>query len=390
MLSSLSLSRLSAFGVASKAAWGQRALFALAIACAALPLIERQGLLQLAALLGVACSTLLVPRLWGAAAGGASRAQTGDDGGRSGPGTQEITALLATVLPVWSQHVSSVKDQTEEAVTKLAISFSSINKQFEAAGFGAAGGSGSADAQTAFSLLTLCERELRPVVSAMTRLMDSKKSLIGSVTDLVSATDELADMAHDVSLIAAHTNILAINAAIQAAHAQESGRGFAIIAQEIRLLSENSAAAGKRIGERMAQVKSIMRAAVEAAQAASAHDAEAIELSGSVIQDVLTHVRELGENADAMREKGTLIRADAENMLVNLQFQDRVGQIISVVDSDILRLHRSVANPDAPLPSGEEWLAELATHYTMDDQRHGQAEEASAEASNSSDDVVFF
>jgi methyl-accepting chemotaxis protein len=380
----MAMSRLSAFGSAARETWKQWTVPTLAVGCAALPLLERQGLLQVATLLGVATSTVLLPRLWGPGPMQAPAPVAGEDPAQDPARDEPINELLSAVLPVWAQHVASVRSQTEEAVTRLALSFSSMNRQFEAAGFGAATGGAE------FSLLTLCERELRPVVSSMTRLLDSKKTLIGSVNDLVSATDELSDMAHDVSLIAAHTNILAINAAIQAAHAGENGRGFAIIAQEIRALSSDSAKVGKRISIRMTEVKRIMHAAIETAQTASAHDAEAIELSNSVIQDVLAHVRELGENAESMREKGASIRSDAENMLVNLQFQDRVSQIISVVDDDIGRMTRVVSERGAPLPAPAEWLAELANHYTMDDQRLGGAEGTADTPANAADDVVFF
>ena len=100
-------------------------------------------------------------------------------------------------------------------------------------------------------------------------------------------------------------------------------------------------------------------------------------------------MRDLGNDAEAMREKGTVIRADTENLLVNLQFQDRVSQIISVIDGDMARLQDTVATDEAELPTGEQWLAERSTRYTMHDQRVSTPAAASA-ASAASDDVVFF
>lgn len=367
-------------------------LVLLALGFAALPLASRANWQGAVALAGVAASLGLIAlgdhrqRGRHRAAPDTERSEPVDAAGNAadaGPAADPaLVPLLATILPVWGQHVGSVRTQTEEAITKLALSFASITRQFEAAGF--RGAHAEAEGGTTFSLLTLCERELTPVISSMKKILDSKKLLVDAVNELSVTTKELSSMATDVGLIAAHTNILAINAAIQAAHAGDSGRGFAIIAKEIRALSQTSAEAGKRIALRMAEVETIMNATVGMAEEASANDSIAIELSGNVIQDVLAHVRELGNDAEAMRAKGNVIRSDTDNLLISLQFQDRVSQIIGVIDTDILRMHQAIGADAAPLPSPEQWLAELETHYTMDDQRQG------ADAATADDDVVFF
>ena len=75
-------------------------------------------------------------------------------------------------------------------------------------------------------------------------------------------------------------------------------------------------------------------------------------------------------NAEKMRGQGNVIRAEVDKLMVNLQFQDRVSQLISVIDTDIARL-KDALEGDLPLPSAQEWLDELQSHYTMPDQRRG-------------------
>lgn len=353
-------------------------LLVAALAFGALPLLGQVGPLQVAALAGIAATATLA--CWRARrASSAPEAPTALDDEQAdvaGPGLDGLSNLLTSLLPVWLQHVGSVKTQTEEAITGLVLSFSSIIEQFEAAGFKGAHGTSQTGETVTISLLTLCERQLRPVIKSMSTILESKGALVASVNELSQTTSELQNMANDVTRIAAQTNLLAINAAIEAARAGESGRGFAVIANEIRVLSQVSAQTGRQINERIAQVTQIMRSTVDVAAEASEHDKVAIELSRSVVQDVLTHVREISQNAERMETQGNIIRADVSRLLINLQFQDRVSQIISVIANDIERLGTAAAS-EQPLPPAEQWLADLQSQYTMKDQRQNHAQPAS-------------
>ncbi len=371
-------------------------LAVLTTACAALPLFHRVGALEISALLGVAAISACT--VWQAArrnrvlaewAAQASDAQAGDAGAQ----LEDLSALLVNVLPVWLQHVGTVKSQTEEAITQLVLSFSSITEQFEAAGFKGAGGSSTNERDAAISLLTLCERQLRPVIASMANLLDGKGAMTASVHELSAATSELQDMASSVSQIAAQTNLLAINAAIEAARAGDAGRGFAVIAKEIRTLSQESARTGKLITDRMATVTKIMKSAVDAAAHAAVHDQRAIEMSGSVVHDVLAHVKDLSVAAEEMRGQGNIIRSDIENLLLNLQFQDRVSQIITVIDNDITRLKETVESEQV-VPGADDWLSDLQRKYTMNDQRENHASNGPAGGAKknapAAEEVMFF
>ncbi len=370
--------------------WQRLALPALTIACASLPVFERAGPLQILCLLGV---TLCMA--WQLlAARRAANEPMAEQGTSAEP--QALPILLTSVLPVWVRHIQSVREQTESAVAQLITSFSSMVKQFDSAGFG--GVSGVEDAgreDLTISLLTLCERELTPVIGALEKVIDSKDGLLKQVRDLATATGELTEMASEVTLIAAHTNLLAINAAIEAARAGSAGRGFAVVAGEVRKLSQLSAETGKRISDRVVQITDIMGQTLTAASRAAEQDKHAMTVSGHVVQDVLSHVRNLGASAEHMREQGAIIRRDVENLLITLQYQDRISQILGVVDSDISRCQRIVSGNEE-VPSPEQWLSEMAGGYTMKEQRQHHANPVSPAkpahdtADNSDDDITFF
>jgi len=375
--------------------WLDAALPTLAVACAALPLFHRVGAMELMAVGGVAAASVWAAvrsaRAASATAADSAQQAVDADAGLLAQYGDELSPLLRGILPVWREHVESVRSQTDTAVGDLVVNFSSITEQFEAAGFKGTSDASDTGQDTTISLLTLCERELQPVIASMTRLTDSKGALAASVRELSVITGELQTMASEVAGIAAQTNLLAINAAIEAARVGAAGRGFAVIAKEIRSLSQASAKTANHITGRMAQIMTIMKNTSEAAAQAASSDKSAIELSGTVVEDVLSHVRELSVEAQTMLGQGNVIRSNIEALIVSLQFQDRVSQVIGVIDKDIARLHDTIDSEEA-LPSADQWLADLQARYTMKEQRrsHGTSAGGSAAASSAAPAAALF
>jgi methyl-accepting chemotaxis protein len=284
----------------------------------------------------------------------------------------DLADLLDNVLPAWQHHVVAVRAQTEEAVLQLTSRFSVVLEQFDLAGLGGfrqARGNGD-NAQT-IGLLALCERELQPVVGSLTDVIDGKDSMLANIRHLEAETKALSAMAAEVGSIAAQTNLLAINAAIEAARAGESGRGFAVVAAEVRKLSQRSAETGRQIAERVGQVSTIMGKTLAAAEASNAQDKLTVSMSGQIVEDVLKHVRNLGASADSMHAHGMVVRGEVENLLIAMQFQDRVSQMLHGVHDDMQRMHQTVQGlNENEVPDAEQWMESLKKTYTMEDQKH--------------------
>lgn len=345
----------------------------LTVLTASLPLLSSEAWLQWLSLAGVAVLSggtvwmLLAQRLAGSAD---ANARARDGTAEIPPSIQELSDLLQDVLPAWQHHVNAVKTQTEAAVVQLTTSFAAVLQQLDLAGIGGAAKSG-ADSSNTIGLLTLCERQLQPVVGSLTVVIEGKDSMLTNIRDLASETHALRAMAAEVGSIAAQTNLLAINAAIEAARAGDSGRGFAVVAAEVRKLSQRSADTGKRIGARVEQVGAIMDMTMAAAEESSSQDKLVVSMSGNIVEDVLNHVRKLGASADSMHKHGMVVRREVENLLMAMQFQDRVSQILCGVDDDMGRMHQTLAVDElASLPTSEEWMGSLSQTYTMEDQKH--------------------
>jgi methyl-accepting chemotaxis protein len=218
-------------------------------------------------------------------------------------------------------------------------------------------------------------------------MIESKDELMVCIRELAESTIDMKNMANEVSQIAAQTNLLALNAAIEAARVGVHGRGFAVVAGEVRKLSQLSASTGKNIVERVSHVSSIINTAVATAERSSVQDRRVLEVSGNVVRDVLSHVENLGDSAEQMRKHGNIIRTDVENLLVSLQYQDRVSQMLTVVINDVNKMHQNVSHLGSEaLPDKEEWLKDLHATYTMREERviHGKKDE------NDGDGTTFF
>ncbi len=326
-----------------------------AIACSALPLFQAAGWLQFMTFLGVSAMALVnVGYVYSHSTAGNSELENEINGKED---SEKLKQLIIAIVSVWQPQSASIKSQIEKAGLQVIDHFSSMIKEFDSAGFG--GVSGQADSsreETTITLLTMCEKELLPVLNSLELIIKSKDTLLTSVHNLMKETLELKEMATQVSSIAAQTNLLAINAAIEAARAGTAGRGFAVVASEVRKLSQSSAETGKNIGDRVQQIGVIMQTTLKSANEATEIDKKVIAKTGEVINNVLTNVRSLGGSVEEMREHGSTIRVAVEEVMVTLQYQDRVTQIIDVIDNDMQRLIALLESNEADLPTAEDWI----------------------------------
>lgn len=309
-----------------------------------------------------------------------------------------LAALLDEAARTWNAHLGQAQQQMRDATDQLLQGFAQILEQLDAitapesTGHHASASSLDHRAQ----MLEQCESQLRGLIDNFHGFVKSRDQVLESVRSLSSASNSLRDMAEDVAKIARQTNLLSINAAIEAARAGPSGRGFAVVAAEVRRLSTESGDTGKRIGDQVHDFGDQMSSALSQAAEHAAQDAGVIEVSEQTIVQVVGQVdatvTQLNERAAELGARGETVRAQVEQLMVAFQFQDRVHQIMDQVtqsiSSAVLRLQQSLSA--GTVPSADEWMTLLTAGYTTDEQRavsQGVAHQSAAQAAT---ETTFF
>jgi methyl-accepting chemotaxis protein len=101
--------------------------------------------------------------------------------------------------------------------------------------------------------------------------------VVAEVRDISSRSDRLREANALIASIAAQTNLLAMNAAIEAAHAGDAGSGFAVVADEIRKLAENSARQSKAIAADVREISTAITGVVSSSGEASSSFTEVVD-----------------------------------------------------------------------------------------------------------------
>nr|WP_070884735.1 methyl-accepting chemotaxis protein [Pseudomonas argentinensis] len=373
-------------------------LLVLAAGMAAVVLVAQQLVSMLPALFGlilVGAVATVGLRHKGAESGALSQAHA--QGAAPADTDDSVERLCGQVLPLWSQHIENARSHTEESISSLSERFAQLATRIQSS----LGGSTEREAgKRLVALLSSCESELDMIIVALRDALASKESLLKEITQLSSFTEQLQDMAQDVANIAKQTNLLALNAAIEAARAGESGRGFAVVADEVRKLSSMSGDTGQRIGETVVIVNDAIHKTLDISQEYTKTDTVTLNKASDVIAGVISRFKQnasdIVQHNETMRTQSESVAQDIAEVLVSLQFQDRISQTLGHIVADQDKLHAHIQNRTAqrqqslaPEPlDADRWLSELAQTYTTPEQ-HGIHRGDSSSKRNDSD-ITFF
>lgn len=295
------------------------------------------------------------------------------------------------LLPIWSRQVETSRKQTEDAIVALSERFSGIVQRIDAALN--TGGTGSQQTD-AHAEAERSRKDLALVVDALKAIQLSRNELVGQIRTLSNYTEELHKMATEVDQIGFRTNILSLNAAIEAAHAGESGKGFAVVATEVRALSNAARDTGKQITKKVGLINDALVQIGRTNEEVAARDDQAVQASDERIRAVIARFENstaaMAAAAQQSHRESAGIKAEICESLVQLQFQDRVGQILAQVADSMNDLTHKAANSssDQAAQLARDHADQMLSSYTTEEQKLNHRGIETSEVEQSA--VTFF
>ncbi|MDP1896412.1 MAG: methyl-accepting chemotaxis protein, partial [Sulfurimicrobium sp.] len=164
-------------------------------------------------------------------------------------------------------------------------------------------------------------------------------SLVEMMDDIKNDVDKIMGALGEIQAISQQTNLLALNAAIEAARAGEAGRGFAVVADEVRKLSARSNSFSDLIGKHMTTVNISVQDAEKAINSMASKDMNFALQSKTRVQNMMGNISginaRMSQTVEQLSAIANEVEGDVRIAVTSLQFQDLSTQLLSHIQGRV-------------------------------------------------------
>jgi methyl-accepting chemotaxis protein len=242
--------------------------------------------------------------------------------------SEEILGQCATS----AADLDRVKDLLGEAIGKLLASFNGISARVHAQRELLESVAGAKGAGELIEFLRHTSGTMASFVDNTVQTSRVAMELVDTVDDVASQVRSVLEILGEIEAISKQTNLLALNAAIEAARAGEAGRGFAVVADEVRNLSQRTNHFSGLIRAQVDRVHASLAKAQASIYSVASTDMNQALTSKINLERMMENVQQVNEHmTDSTRRAGELAQAlqqDVNVAVTSLQFQDMTSQLL--------------------------------------------------------------
>jgi methyl-accepting chemotaxis protein len=225
---------------------------------------------------------------------------------------EEMTAASAEIsdtvgeIAKGSQEQSSRADDVAKTMNDMTISVQDIANSAQNA---------AEAANAARDFIFNVGMQSKEMLTQMDAIKGATNTSSSVIKELESKSNQIGEIVDIITSIADQTNLLALNAAIEAARAGEHGRGFAVVADEVRKLAENSGTAASQIAELLTEIKNGTHEAVSSMDAGS----QTVENGVAALSGTVEAVQKIVEESNRIAVMAENIAAAAEEQSASIE-----------------------------------------------------------------------
>jgi len=275
-----------------------------------------------------------------------------------------VNATVAAGVNSVRQEIEQVRALTRSAVTDLSESFQTlsgetaaqtrlVHKLAESMDPSREHGDGGSGSVTLRQFIGDTSSALDYLVELLVEGSKHSMDIVARIDDMADQLNGIFNLLGNVKQIADQTNLLALNAAIEAARAGEAGRGFAVVADEVRNLSRNSNEFNEEIRAKVEEAQRTMQHVRSLVGAVASKDMNVVIGSKGRLDDMMSGVREIDQMlADSLLEVTRItgrITAKTSTAVSALQFEDIVRQVADHAEQKVLKLEQLIGCVTAQL-----------------------------------------
>ncbi len=247
-------------------------------------------------------------------------------------GVAESFESSSTELEATSRSLSVSAEQTNQQSHRVSIAAWQASESAQIVA--AATGDLARSAQDIGERVAMSSRITRDAV-------DYSRHTDATITALTAAADQIGEVVKLISTVAQQTNLLALNATIEAARAGEAGRGFSVVAAEVKLLAGQTAKATEQINSQIAQIQGATRETVAAIHNMDAAILEVDAISRTVAQAISLQQAATQAIADKIGEAAAGTDDVTQNIAEVQQAAMHTGQVANELFASATEVARS-------------------------------------------------